>query len=84
MHGDTWTVAEAKARFSEVLDHVQSDGPQTITRKGRVTAVLVSIDEWRRKTQRTGNLAEFFSESPLRNAEITVTRTKDAPRQIDL
>ncbi|HXC25621.1 MAG TPA: type II toxin-antitoxin system Phd/YefM family antitoxin [Gemmatimonadaceae bacterium] len=80
MPRDTWTAAEAKAHFSEVLDQVQSDGPQTITRKGRVMAVVVSFEEWQRKTQRTGTLAEFFSESPLRNAKITVTRLPDAPR----
>jgi prevent-host-death family protein len=84
MHRDTWTVAEAKAHFSEVLDQVQRGGPQTITRKGRVAAVIVSLEEWQKKTQRTGNLAEFFAESPLRNADVTVIRTKDAPRDVDL
>ena len=27
---DIWTVAEANAKFSEVLDRALSDGPQTI------------------------------------------------------
>jgi len=29
-----WTVAEAKAKFSEVLERAHSRGPQTITRNG--------------------------------------------------
>jgi prevent-host-death family protein len=36
-----WSVAEAKAKFSEVIDRALSQGPQTITRKGRTTAVIV-------------------------------------------
>src|SRR6266478_4110190 len=60
-----WTVAEAKAKFSEVLDRARSRGPQTITRNGQLTAVIVSAEEWERKTRRVGNLAEFFAASPL-------------------
>ena len=32
----TWAVAEAKARFSELIDRALADGPQTITRKGKM------------------------------------------------
>ena len=35
MNTGTWTVAEAKAKFSEVIERAQSGGPQTITRNGR-------------------------------------------------
>jgi len=59
-----WTVAEAKAKFSEVLDRAQQTGPQPITRNGKLAAVVVSAEEWARKTQRVGNLAEFFAASP--------------------
>jgi prevent-host-death family protein len=33
-HLPTWTIAEAKARFSHVIDQAHSE-PQTITRNGR-------------------------------------------------
>jgi prevent-host-death family protein len=79
-----WTVADAKARFSEVLERARSEGPQTITRNGRTTAVVVSAEEWERKTRRKGSLAEFFANSPLRGAEIDLERVKDQPRDIDL
>jgi len=58
MSTQVWTVAEAKAKFSEVIDRAQSDGPQTITRNGRTTAVVVAAEEWERKTRRKGNLAD--------------------------
>jgi prevent-host-death family protein len=59
----SWTEAEAKAKFSEVVSRAQSHGPQTITRHGHAPVVLVSAEEWERKTKRPGNLAEFFAAS---------------------
>jgi prevent-host-death family protein len=80
----TWAVADAKARFSEVIDRALTDGPQTITRKGRKAVVIVSAEEWERKTKRHGNLADFFAASPLRGSGIEIERTKDTPREIEL
>jgi prevent-host-death family protein len=67
----TWTLAAAKARFSEVLDRAQS-GTQTITRDGKPLAVIVSAEEWARKTVRKGTLAEFLLASPLRGADLAL------------
>ena len=69
MSSGRWTVAEAKAKFSEVIERAHANGPQTITRHGRTTAVVVSAEEWERKSRRKGNLAEFFADSPLRRSE---------------
>ncbi len=85
VHGQaTWAVAEAKARFSEVINRALADGPQTITRKGQKAVVVVSAEEWQRKTKRKGNLAEFFAASPLRGSDLTVKRSKDGRREIEL
>lgn len=43
-----WQVQHAKARFSEFLNQTLKKGPQVVTRRGVETAVLVSIEEWRR------------------------------------
>ncbi|MCP9882056.1 type II toxin-antitoxin system Phd/YefM family antitoxin [Cyanobium sp. Alchichica 3B3-8F6] len=43
-----WPVQHAKARFSELLDTCQREGPQVVSRRGCEAAVLVPIDEWRR------------------------------------
>jgi len=77
--GGTWTLAGAKARLSEVVDRAQA-GPQFITRNGKPSAVIVSADEWARKTARKGTLAEFLLASPLRGADIDLERQHDAPR----
>ena len=79
-----WTVAEAKAKFSEVLDRAQSEGPQTVTRNGRTTAVIVAAEEWERKTRRQGTLAEFFAASPLGGSELKLRRVRGGPRKVAL
>ena len=84
MSMQNWTVAEAKAKFSEIIQRAMSEGPQTITRKGRTAAVVVGAEEWQRKTKRAGNLAEFFATSPLRGSELKVRRSKARPRRISL
>ena len=45
---NTWSVQDAKARFSEFLNSCMSDGPQVVTRRGAEEAVLVPIGEWRK------------------------------------
>ena len=84
MSTDTWTVVEAKAKFSDLIERALSDGPQTITRNGRSAVVVVSLQEWQRKTRRVGNLAEFFAASPLRASGLKVNRRKDRPRDVEL
>ncbi|WP_027575561.1 type II toxin-antitoxin system Phd/YefM family antitoxin [Bradyrhizobium sp. WSM1743] len=76
---DTWTLANAKARLSEVIDRAQIV-PQVITRRGKPNAVIVSVEEWARKTARKGTLAEFLLASPLRGADLALERVHDTPR----
>jgi prevent-host-death family protein len=78
-----WTVAEAKAKFSQVLDQA-SAGPQTITRNGRPTAVVVSVKEWERRASRKGTLVQFLTASPLRGSGVRIERSKEIPRDIEL
>jgi prevent-host-death family protein len=84
MSSQIWTVAEAKAKFSEIIERAMSEGPQIITRNGHQAAVVVGAEEWQRKTQRVGNLAEFFAASPLRESGLKIRRQKQRPRKISL
>jgi prevent-host-death family protein len=77
-------VAEAKARFSQLIERALTEGPQTVTRRGRRAVDVVSSEEWERKTKRKGNLAEFLASSPLRGSGLEVERTKDEPRDTEL
>ena len=78
-----FNISEAKARFSELVEKAHA-GPQTVTRNGKPVAIVVGIDEWTRRTERKGTLADFFMSSPLRGAELDMTRDKAGPREIDL
>lgn len=84
LDGDTWTVADAKAKFSRLIERARSRGPQTVNRRGRRAVVVVSAEEWERKTGRRGTLADFLAASPLRGSNIEVDRVGDGPRSVDL
>jgi prevent-host-death family protein len=81
--GRAWTLASAKARLSELVESAQA-GPQTITRHGKPVAIIVSTEEWTRKTARKGTLAEFLLASPLRGADLDLERLADPPRDVTL
>ena len=44
----SWSVQDAKARFSELLETCLKQGPQLVTKRGVETAVLVPKSEWDR------------------------------------
>jgi len=71
-----WTVAQAKARLSELIEQARTRGPQTIIRHGRAAVVVVSATEWERKLKRKGSLAEFFAASPLRASGLRLERSE--------
>ena len=79
-----WSVAQAKARFSEVVGRALTQGPQAITRNGRPAVVVVSVEEWARKTGRKGTLADFFAASPLRGSGLEIERTQGGARKVEL
>ncbi len=83
-HDRVWSVAEAKARLSELLDHALNDGPQAITRRGREIAVVVSAEEWHRKSSRSGSLAAFLAASPLRESGLDINRADAPARDVGL
>lgn len=68
----TWSVQDAKARFSELLETCLAEGPQLVTRRGADAAVLVPVEEWDRlqKTARP-TLKELLLASEAR-ADLTL------------
>ena len=51
--GNKWQVQDAKAKFSEFLEASLAEGPQIVTKRGVETAVLLSIERWRRLEKMT-------------------------------
>ena len=81
---DDWTVAEAKAKLSEVIERAMTGQPQTITRHGKTAVVVVDAAEWKRRARRKGTLADFLATSPLRDAEIQMPRMKGRLRNVNV
>lgn len=79
-----WQLQEAKNRLSEVVERACDSGPQVITVRGRVKAVLLSAEEYRRLTQPDQPLVEFFRHSPLYGLDLDVERSADLGRDVSL
>lgn len=41
-----WHLQDAKNHFSKVVDKAIHEGPQTVTRRGKRTAVVISAEEY--------------------------------------
>ena len=66
MADGNWSVAQAKARFSEVLHKAATDGPQHITCNGKDAAVIVSASEWAKKSKPARSLTDVLFDPSIR------------------
>ncbi len=80
----TWQLQEAKNRLSEVVDKALHQGPQLITRRGAETAVVLSMEDYRKMRQPETDLVEFMQTSPLAEVELDLERAPDTGREIEL
>lgn len=68
---------EAKNNLSALIAAATKGEPQLITKNGRETAVLISYQDYQRLTAKDQSFAEFLLNSPLRDADIDLSRSKD-------
>lgn len=81
-----WKLQDAKARFSELVRRVHSEGPQHVTVHGRDEVVVVSADEFRRlKGGRTGAaIVAAIQASPYRDIELVPESVVMPIRDVEL
>lgn len=48
MPDETWSLADAKAKLSEVVERAKTQGPQHLTKNGKDAAVVLSAEDYRR------------------------------------
>ena len=78
--GRVWTVAEAKAKLSEVLRLAEEQGPQRIgTRR---TFVVVPASVWSEKTQPRRPLGQWLVENTPRGTNLEVPGNRGSRREI--
>ena len=84
-HGH-WALQDAKARFSELMRRVRTEGPQDVTVHGREEVVVAAAEEFRRlKGDLTGQaLVAAMQASPHRDIDIEPRRAPMPVRGVDL
>lgn len=85
-HRGYWLLQDAKARFSELVRKVRSEGPQHVTVHGRDEVVVIAAEEFRRlKGSVTGEeLIKAMQASPHRDVDIVPKRKPMPVRDISL
>jgi prevent-host-death family protein len=79
-----WQLQEAKAMLSAVIKSAVEE-PQIITVRGEETAVILSMDEYRRLVPKPQSIVEFFQNSPWADVELDLKRDKSyTMREINL
>jgi prevent-host-death family protein len=78
-----WQVQEAKAKFSELMDKAEHDGPQVVTRHGVDRIVVLSIEDFEKLEPRRKDLRELLLGGPKFD-DFEIERELDYGREIDL
>lgn len=76
-----WLLQDAKARFSELVRRVRSDGPQHVTVHGRDEVVVIAAEDFRRlQGERTGKaLVDALKSSPHRDVDLALPPSVTSP-----
>ena len=80
----TWQLQEAKNKFSKLVEKAQYEGPQFVTKHGRESVVVLSVEEYRNIVKPKSNLVQFIQASPLSKTSINTEREKSPARDIEL
>ena len=75
-----WTIAEAKARLSEVLRLAEEQGPQRIG--ARKPFIVVPERMWEERTPSRKPLGQWLIENTPRGANLEVPRSRASSRNI--
>lgn len=70
----TWSVQDAKARFSEFLETCLNKGPQVVTRRGTASAVLVPLQDWQRLQQSARPTLKELLLSPAARTDLPIPK----------
>jgi prevent-host-death family protein len=80
----TWALQDAKNRFSELVEQALHDGPQVVTRRGKETVVVLSVEAFHKLTAKPESLVAFLRNSPLAGIELDLERLPDYGREVTL
>jgi len=80
----TWSVQDAKNRFSEVVEAARRK-PQTVTKHGKAAVVVVAADEYERLSKLQQLKAPSFAEMLLAmpQGDVDFDRLMAVPRDVE-
>ena len=82
--GQIWQLQEAKNKFSKLVEKAQSEGPQFVTKHGKESVVVLSVEDYHRIIKPESNLFQFIQSSPLSKISVDIERDKSVSRDIEL
>ena len=80
----TWQLQEAKNKFSQLVEKAQHEGPQFVTKHGKESVVVLSVEVYKKMVKPKTNLLQFIQKSPLSKTLIDIERDKSLGRDIEL
>ena len=82
--GNVWQLQDAKNRFSNLVDKAHHEGPQVVTKYGKESVVIISIEDYQKLNRPKTDLVSFFKKSPLSGIGLDLSRDKSSSRNIEL
>ena len=72
----TVSTFDAKNKLSALIAAAVEGEPQLITKNGVETAVLISYSDYLKLTSKNESFVDFLLQSPLKDSEIDLSRSK--------
>ncbi len=80
-----WQLQEAKARFSEVVEHALAGEAQVVTRRGRPAVVVIPYEEYEKMHMDDVSAWDIFKGAPrMDECDLPLERDKTPVRSVDL
>ncbi len=78
-----WRLADAKNRFSELVNLALSEGPQRVIRRNDEVVVL-ALNDYQALLQKKPDFKEFLTQPNGDFASLEIKRDPSGPREVEL
>jgi len=79
---NSWSLQDAKAKFSELVNSCVAEGVQTVTKHGKPTVVVLPWDTYQNLKKRKGSVRAFLTGAP--RAALDIARSGESERELNL
>lgn len=84
MKSAKWQLEEAEIKFEEIIRKATEEGPQTITKQGKDSIIVISVEDYKINEKPSNNFVDFIQQSPLASVELDLERDKSPVRDFSL